>query len=317
MLKYPNCEQFDKLKRDHILNKEISIVIPAFNEEASLEALVNNLKDVLPTNKSYEIIVVDDGSTDNTALIAKNISGVKTIRHPYNKGNGASVKAGIREATGEKIVIIDADGQHDPKYIPEMIILLDEYDLIVGARNSFGFGRRGFGNALVSRLASYLAGISIPDLTSGYRAFKKNKILEFLHLLPNRYSLPSTSTLAFATAGYNLKFIPIYPRERSGGTSSIKVTSDGVKFIVLIVRMISLFKPLKVFVPASILFLLTGLLWSAKTYYFTSGISSIGAMLILAGILTFLFGLMADQMAETRISLGKILSADLMKENKE
>ncbi len=161
--------------------KNVSVIIPVFNEENTIEKLLTNLKGVLlNTDIDYEIIVVDDGSTDKTSAVANSIFGIKVIKHPYNKGNGASVKAGIQEAIGERLVVIDADGQHDPKHITEMLGLLDEYDLVIGARDSFGRGRRGFGNRLVSKLASYLSGITIPDLTSGYRAFKKGKMLEFL-----------------------------------------------------------------------------------------------------------------------------------------
>ncbi len=287
--------------------KDITIIIPAMNEESTIErllvALQNTLKDV---NDSYEIIVVDDGSTDNTSAIAGNVPGTTVIRHPYNKGNGASVKTGIQEANGEKLVVIDADGQHDPKHIIEMIRLLDEYDLVVGARDSFGVGRRGIGNVMVSKLASYISGINIPDLTSGYRAFKKDKILEFIHLFPNGFSLPSTSTLAFATSGYNVRFIPIKAHVRQGGKSSIKVAKDGTKFLVLIMRMISLFKPLKIFAPTSIVLTLIGMLWTLKTISYTNQVTPAGAMMFLGGIFVFLFGLLADQVAETRLSIGKI-----------
>lgn len=228
------------------------------------------------------------------------------MRHPYNKGNGAAVKTGVLNAQGEKVVIIDADGQHDPKNIPEMLRLLDEYDLVVGARESFGIGRRGFGNYIVSKLASYLSGIKIPDLTCGFRAFKKEKMLEFIDLLPNGFSLPSTSTLAFATSGYNIKFIPISANVRQRGKSSIKVLKDGIKFVVLIFRMVSLFKPLKVFAPVSVFLLLSGALWSVRTYAGTKMISSLGALLLLSGIFIFVIGLLTDQMAETRLSIGKM-----------
>jgi glycosyltransferase involved in cell wall biosynthesis len=259
--------------------------------------------------ENFEIIVIDDGSDDNTSQIANKIQGIKVIRHPYNKGNGAAVKAGIKESHGEKLVIIDADGQHDPKYISDMLRMLDEHDLVVGARASFSIGRRGIGNIIVSKLASYLSGITIPDLTCGFRAFKKEKMMEFISLLPNSFSLPSTSTLAFATSGYNVSFLPIGSLRRKGGKSSIKVFRDGMKFVVLIVRMVSLFKPLKVFVPISAFLLLFGLLWSLRAYSMTKQISSLGAMILLTGVFVFLFGLLVDQIAETRLLMGKILKS--------
>ncbi len=287
--------------------KKFSIIVPAFNEEDVIEKFLEHLQRVLSkSTDTYEIIVVDDGSNDKTFSIASNIPDIKAIRHPYNKGNGAAVKTGIHESKGEQLVIIDADGQHDPQNILEMLRLLDEYDLVVGARGSFGLGKRGFGNVVVSKLASYLSGIVIPDLTSGFRAFKKDKMLEFIDLLPNGYSLPSTSTLAFATSGYNVKFIPITAHVRQGGKSNINVLKDGMKFTVLIFRMISLFKPLKIFVPTSIFLLTISFLWSLKTIAYSGGLSPTVIMLFLAGIFTLLFGLLADQLAEARLSIGKI-----------
>lgn len=286
---------------------ELSVIIPAFNEEDVLEKFLVSLQTALTgLNGRYETIIVDDGSTDNTFNIASNTADVTVIRHPYNKGNGAAVKTGIMNAKGEKVVIIDADGQHDPKHIPEMLSILEEYDLVVGARETFGVGKRGFGNIIVSRLASYLSGITIPDLTCGFRAFRKDRMLEFIDLLPNGYSLPSTSTLAFATSGYNVKFISVKSHVRQGGKSGINVLKDGMKFIVLIFRMVSLFKPLKVFVPVSIFLFVLSFLWSLRTILSTGGLSPAVAMVFLSGIFTLLFGLIADQLAETRLSIGKI-----------
>lgn len=296
---------------------EFSVIIPAFNEAETIEKFLKNLQQVLSDiNSIYEIIVVDDGSTDKTCSIISSISGIKIIRHPYNKGNGAAVKTGIQNAQGEKLVIIDADGQHDPKHIPEMLRSLDEYDLVVGARESFGISNRGFGNFIVSKLASYLSGIKIADLTCGFRAFKKEKMLEFIDLMPNGFSLPSTSTLAFATSGYNVKFIPISANVRQGGQSSINVFKDGMKFLVLIVRMVSLFKPLKVFAPVSIFLFFISFLWSLRTLSSTGGLSPAVAMVFLSGIFTLLFGLLADQLAEARLSIGKIKKI-LMKKKQE
>jgi hypothetical protein len=189
--------------------------------------------------------------------------------------------------------------------------------LVVGARESFGIGRRGIGNRIVSKLASYLSGINIPDLTCGFRAFKKEKMMEFIDLLPNGYSLPSTSALAFATSGYNIKFIPIKSDIRQGGKSKVNVLKDGMKFLVLIVRMVSLFKPLKVFVPISIFFFLLSVLWSIRTIAFSGGLSPAVAMLFMAGVFSFLFGLLADQLAEVRLSMGKLKKNLLEKTNED
>ena len=295
-----------------------SIIVPAFNEEEIIKGFIERLKESLKDVKeTYEIIVVDDGSADNTYSVASSIEGIKVVSHPYNKGNGASVKTGIMESQGKKLFIIDADGQHDPKHIPEMMKLLEKYDLVVGARDAFGLSRRGFGNTLVSRLASYLSGIEIPDLTSGFRGFEKEKMLQFIDLLPNGFSLPSTSTLAFATNGYNVKFITINADARQGGQSSINVSMDGMKFIILIVRMISLFKPMKFFTPVSISLFILSVLWSIRTIIHTGGLSPAVAILFMAAIFTFLFGLLADQIAETRSSIGKITKHLMKDSNKD
>lgn len=301
-----------------MIENNFSVIVPAYNEEETIENLLNNLQAALTDiNTDYEIIIVDDGSTDNTFTLANNISGVKVIKHPYNKGNGAAVKTGIQNAKNENLIIIDADGQHKPEYILEFLKCLEEFDLVVGSRESFGIGKRGIGNFFVSWLASYISGIKIPDLTSGFRAFKKDKMLEFIDLLPNGYSLPSTSTLAFATTGYNVKFIPIPARVRQGGKSNIHVLKDGMKFSVLILRMISLFKPLKIFTPVSIFLLLLGSLWSLRGFYLTKAISSLGTMILLSGIFTFLFGLMVDQIAQTRLTLGKLVKFQIRRNEDE
>lgn len=286
---------------------DFSVIVPAFNEEEAIEGFLATLKQAIrDTGLKNEIIVIDDGSTDGTHSILAGIPDIEIIRHPYNKGNGASVKAGIQASHGERIVVIDSDGQHDPKHIPEMLSLLETYDLVVGARESFGLGKRGLGNYLISRLASYLSGVDIPDLTCGFRAFKKERMSEFIDLLPNRYSLPSTSTLAFATSANNIKFIPINSLTRESGKSDIHILKDGLKFLVLVLRIVSLFRPLKVFTPVSLFLLLFGSLWSVRSFTISRGISSLGAMLLLAGIFILLFGLLADQLAETRLSIGKI-----------
>lgn len=295
-----------------------SIIVPAFNEEEVIKSFIDRLKESLEgINEAYEVIVVDDGSSDNTYSVASSIDGIKVVKHPYNKGNGASVKTGIMASRGKKLFIIDADGQHDPKHLPEMMKLLETYDLVVGARNTFGVSRRGFGNTFVSRLASYLSGIEIPDLTSGFRGFEKEKMLQFIDLLPNGFSLPSTSTLAFATNGYNVKFIPINADARQGGQSTINVSMDGMKFIILIVRMISLFKPMKFFTPVSISLFVLSALWSIRTITYTGGLSPTVAMLFMAAIFTFLFGLLADQIAEVRLSIGKINKRFMEKRNEK
>ncbi len=275
-----------------------------------LGKFLKDLKHALSdAGREYEIIVIDDGSTDNTFSVASSFPRIRVVRHPYNKGYGASIKTGVREAKADTIITIDADGQHDPAHIPEMLRLLNEYDLVAGARQSFISGKRGIGNKLLAAFAGYLSNIKIPDLTCGLRAFTKDKFLEFDYIFPNKSSLPSTTILAFAVSGYNVKFIPISDHPRLGGVSKVKIVRDGIRFFMLIVRMISLFNPLKFFAPTSIFLLLFGVLWSARAYSMTKTISSLGATIVLAGIFVFLSGLLLDQIAGTRLMMGKIFKS--------
>ncbi len=284
-----------------------SILVPAFNEEDCIEKFLNDLKLALKDiDREYEIIVIDDGSTDQTFSIASKFPEVRVVKHPYNKGYGASVKTGVQEAKEETIVTIDSDGQHDPAYILEMLELMGEYDLVAGARHGFISGRRGFGNKFFCWLATYLSNIKVPDLTCGLRAFTKDKFNEFSHIFPNKSSLPSTTILSFAISGYNIKFIPIKDQPRTGGKSKVTIIKDGMRFTGLILRMISLFNPLKIFMPTSIFLFFFGFLWSLRAYSMTKTISSLGTMIFLSGILVFVFGLIADQLAATRLSIGRI-----------
>jgi glycosyltransferase involved in cell wall biosynthesis len=297
--------------------KGFSILVPAFNEADCIGKSLKDLKHALSDiDREYEIIVIDDGSTDHTFSIASGFPEVKIVRHPYNKGYGASVKTGVEEAKEDIIVTIDADGQHDPVHIPEMLNLLDEYDLVAGARHGFISGRRGIGNKFFCWLATYLSNLKIPDLTCGLRAFTKDKFVEFAHIFPNKSSLPSTTILSFAISGYNIKFIPIKDQPRVGGVSKVTIIKDGMRFTGLILRMISLFNPLKIFLPISVSLLFFGFLWSLRSFLMLSEISSLGTMIVLSGILVFVFGLLADQMAGTRLSIGKI-NKILMKKKRE
>lgn len=284
-----------------------SVLVPAFNEADCIEKFLNDLKAALKkTEREYEIIVIDDGSADQTYSIASRFPDVKVVRHPYNKGYGASVKTGVQEAKEDTIVTIDADGQHDPAHILEMLELMGEYDLVAGARHGYISGRRGLGNKFFCSLATYLSNIKVPDLTCGLRVFTRDKFNEFSHVFPNKSSLPSTTILSFAISGYNIKFIPIKDQPRTGGKSKVTIIKDGMRFTGLILRMISLFNPLKIFIPTSLFLLFFGVLWSLRAYFMTETISSLGTMILLSGILVFVFGLLADQLAATRLSIGKI-----------
>lgn len=274
-----------------------SVVIPAYNEAKSIGSVVRALTEVGPWR---EILVVDDGSTDATGDQARD-AGADVLRHPYNKGNGAAVKTGLRRASGEFIVIIDGDGQHRPGLAPRLVARLGEYDLVVGARpdaTQATVGRR-VGNFILARLASFLAGREIPDLTSGFRAARRSYLLEFIHLLPNGFSTPTTTTLAFIRAGYNVAFETADADARVG-RSKIRFARDGFKFFLILLRVITIFSPLRIFVPISLVSLFLGGGYAAWTIATQTHITNSSVLLIVLGVIVFLLGLMSEQIATLR-----------------
>jgi len=280
-------------------DKSVCVIIPAFNEEDSVGRVVSMTKELYP---SFPVLVIDDGSQDKTGEIAK-LQGAKVIRHPYNKGLGAAIKTGIRNADTDIIIIIDADGQHDPKYVADMLPLLSEYDMVVGARSmhTMPLGRKIFNNAY-NWAGTYLSGQKILDLTSGYRVVKRDLIVQILPLLPNAYSSAATSTMAFIKAGYNVKFLPMDVEARSGGRSKIS-PYDGFRFFVIILRMATLFAPLRLFIPLSMLLFILGLLWSGYNYLMYARFTNLSELLFIASVILFMLGLIAEQIAMLRFSL--------------
>jgi glycosyltransferase involved in cell wall biosynthesis len=279
---------------------KISIIIPAFNEEKKIQEVINS---IIQLRVNDEIIVVDDGSTDNTYELAKK-TGVQVIHHPYNKGYGAAIKTGIRNASGDVLLFIDADGQHKAEDIEKVIAPIQEYDMVVGARskNSKVSYFRCFGKKIMKTYASYLAGMKIPDLNSGLRAVKKDLALEFMHLYPNGFSLTTTMTMASIFSGHSIKFVSIDTEERVG-KSKIKPFSDGVNFILLTIRTTMLFNPLKVFLPISIILFLIGSAVLINDIIFYFHITSSTMLIWIASLFTFFFGLLADQMANIRLGM--------------
>jgi glycosyltransferase involved in cell wall biosynthesis len=274
----------------------VSVVIPAFNEEDGIGAVVAAMKARRPWR---EVLVVDDGSSDQTAARAE-AAGARVIRHPYNKGNGAAVKTGIREAQGEVILLMDADGQHDPEDADRLVEKVGVYDLVIGARASKDQAWvRALGNAVFRALASWLTGRDIPDLTSGFRAARRERLLEIIHLLPNGFSYPTTSCLALLKAGYNVTFEPITARARVG-KSKICALRDGVKFLLIILKIVTLYRPLKVFFPVSLSALLMGIVYGAWNVYHHGKIPMGAAIALQLAVVVFLFGLVSEQIASSQ-----------------
>lgn len=276
---------------------DVSVVVPAFNEADGISEVVSALAAAGPW---HEIIVVDDGSTDATAERAAG-AGATVVRHPYNKGNGAAVKSGIRRATGEFVLIVDGDGQHRPDDARRLVSRLGEYDLVIGARASTTQATvaRRMGNATLNGLASYLTGRHIPDLTSGFRGARRECLSEFLHLLPNGFSTPTTTTLAFIKAGYNVTFEPTEARARVG-TSKIRLARDGAKFLIIILKIVTIFSPLRVFLPLSLASLAVGTAYAVWTIYSQQHITNSSVLLIMLAVIVFLVGLVSEQISALR-----------------
>jgi len=284
------------------MTQPLSIVLPAKNEEASVGSIVRKARELHP---QAEVIVVDDGSTDATAQRATE-AGARVIRIPVSRGNGAAVKAGARAATGEIIVFMDADGQHDPGEIALLLERIDQgYDMAVGARaNDMHASRwRFFANWVYNTLASWITGVRILDLTSGFRAARAAAFRQFLPLLPNGFSYPTTSTMALLRAGYSVGFVPIRAQARKAGTQShIRVFRDGGRFLVIIFRVGTLYSPLKIFVPISALFFLVGLGYYVFTYATMGRFTNLGALLFTSSVLVFLIGLLSEQITQLLFS---------------
>jgi glycosyltransferase involved in cell wall biosynthesis len=275
----------------------VTVILPAFNEADSIGQVVTELRAAAAW---HEVLVVDDGSTDGTGRAAAD-AGARVIRHPYNKGNGASVKSAIRAAGSEWIVIVDADGQHRPADAVQLVSRLGEYELVVGARHRMTQATTGrwLGNALLNWLASYLTEREIPDLTSGFRAARRECLLEFIHLLPNGFSTPTTTTLAFLKAGYNVAFEPVDARARVG-TSKIRFASDGAKFLLILLKVITIFSPLRIFAPISALSFAVGAIYGAWNFIYHSRIPNGAVVLLLFSIMIMLVGLVSEQISTLR-----------------
>lgn len=286
-------------------NIKISVVVPVYNEDEIIAWTINDLKNELgKLNLEYEIIAINDGSTDRSKEILEAVSEIKIINHPYNKGYGASLKTGARHSQYEWLLFFDSDGQHRSEYIKEFIRYTSQYDMIIGVRQGYkGPFWRQPGKKLIHWVANYLAGRKIPDLNCGLRLLKREHFLRLSHILPNGFSLSTTITLAFFKENLNVKYVPITINKRVG-RSSLKVT-DGLETLMLTIRLIMLFSPLKIFVPLALFGFFLSFVWfihDLVVYNFVLISKSIGFIFV-ASLLIFLFGLSADQIAAIRREL--------------
>jgi glycosyltransferase involved in cell wall biosynthesis len=274
-----------------------SVIIPAFNEAPVIGDVVRALH---AEGVWQEVLVIDDGSSDGTGTCARE-AGAVVVRHPYNKGNGAAVKTGIRIARGEHVLIVDADGQHQARDAPRLVARLGEFDLVVGARAPVtqASEARRLGNTILNWLAGYLTGRPIPDLTSGFRAARRETLREFLHLLPNGFSTPTTTTLAFIKAGYNVAFEPVEARPRTG-RSKVRLARDGVKFFLILLRVVTIFSPFRIFLPISLAATLVGVVYGGWTVAIERKIPNGSVLLLLFGVVVFLVGLVSEQISALR-----------------
>ena len=271
---------------------QVSIILPALNEADNLEVLLPEIKKY---SKNYQIIVVDDGSTDNTQQVCRH-NEVHYLRHPYQIGNGAAIKTGARAADGNILVFMDADGQHDPSCIDPLLDKIEEgFDMAIGARsaNSHSSFFRRFANACYNRLASYMTGQRVEDLTSGFRAVRRKQFAKFLYLLPNKFSYPTTSTMAFFRAGFPVCYVSAPARQRRG-KSHINILKDGIRFFLIILKIGTLFAPMRVFLPVSSFFFIGGLSLYLYTFLNSGRFTNMSALLFTTAALTFFIGLLAE-----------------------
>ena len=271
----------------------VSVVMPAKNEAGAIGGVVKALKALM---EEVEVIVVNDGSSDDTAAVAT-AAGARVVSHPYSKGNGAAVKTGARAATGEVIVFMDADGQHDPADIARLLEKMAQgHDMVVGARQkgSQASVGRGFANGLYNHLAIWMTGHKVEDLTSGFRAVRADRFREFLYLLPNGFSYPTTSTMAFFRAGYSVAYVPIHAARRIG-TSHIRLLRDGARFFLIIFKIGTLFSPVKIFAPVALGMFLLATGWYGWTWWHQGRFTNMSTLLYTGSVMVFLMGLISEQ----------------------
>lgn len=280
------------------MNQNISVIIPARNEEETIGGIVGRIRSLHP---EFEIIVIDDGSTDDTAQKAHE-AGAQVYRHPYNIGNGAAIKSGIRMGAGDVFVFMDGDGQHNPEDIARLLEYFPDYDMVVGARGSGGQAsfERAVGNKAYNWLASYVTKFRVKDLTSGFRAVKAEIARSYLYLLPNTYSYPTTMTLGVLRDGNSVRYVPIDIGKRTAGKSRISVVKDGVRFFMIITKICTLYSPMRVFLPVSFAMFMAGLAHYAYAFVASGRFTNMTALLFMNALVIFMMGLVSEQICQMR-----------------
>jgi len=278
--------------------KNVSVIIPAFNEAENLGGVLRRIAELYP---EFEIIVVNDGSTDETASVARD-SGAIVYSHPYNIGNGAAIKSGIRIASGDILVLMDGDGQHLPEDIEALVAPFPDYDMVVGERGKghHASWSRALGNRIFNRFASYVAKFQVMDLTSGFRAIKADLARNLVYLLPNTYSYPTTMTLGVLRSGKSVRYVAIHAEARKKGKSNIKLVRDGVRFFMIILKICALYSPLRIFLPVSAFLFVTGLFYYLYTYVVSGRFTNMSALLFTTSIIVFMMGLVSEQICQMR-----------------
>lgn len=274
-----------------------SVIVPLYNEEEGIRRLLDRIVE-LKLHEKYEILVIDDGSTDRSLSIIEEYP-VRVYSHSTNKGYGAALKTGVRHASKEKVIMLDSDGQHDPSHIPQIVEMLDRYDMVIGTRDkdSFQVKTRQVGKKLIRVIGEYLVEQKLPDYNSGYRGFHRDMLSDFIHMMPNGFSFSTTSTLAYMKEGLNIGTFPITVEKRVGRSSNVKFFKDGTKTIMLILRIIMLFNPMKIFLPASFMFSFIGLAYGVYGYIGFGRFANSAIILIILGMFMFFIGLIADQIS--------------------
>lgn len=277
---------------------KVSVIVPAYNEGDIIGDIVTDIKALHP---DFEVIVVNDGSSDDTVVAAQK-AGARVYSHPYNIGNGAAIKSGIRLATGDVLVLMDGDGQHNPEDIAKLLAYFPQFDMVVGARSAVDQASlgRALGNKIYNWFASYVAKFSVKDLTSGFRAVKSNVARNFLYLLPNTYSYPTTLTLGVLRSGLSVKYVPIRIQKRQTGKSNIKMLQDGVRFFMIITRICTLYSPMRVFLPVSFVMFFLGLINYLYTFIIRSRFTNMSVFLFVTSIVIFMMSLISEQICQMR-----------------